>query len=104
MQFSTGKQGDATVLRVSGELDAVSVVELRPTLDKLVEEKAKRILVDLSELRLIDSSGVGAIVSLFRRVRTHGGTVELVGVQDQPLAIFRLLKLDRVLFAANAVT
>jgi anti-sigma B factor antagonist len=101
MQFSTSSQGDSVVLRIGGELDAVSVVELRSTLDKLVDEKHMKIVVDLSGLRLIDSSGVGSIVSLFRRVRAYGGTVELRGVQDQPLAIFRLLKLDRVLFAAD---
>ncbi len=103
MQFSTSSQGDSVVLRIGGELDAVSVVELRPTLDKLVDEKHMKIVVDLAGLRLIDSSGVGAVVSLFRRVKAYGGKVELRGVQDQPLAIFRLLKLDRVLFAADAV-
>lgn len=89
------------VLRIAGELDAVSVVELRSTLDKLVDERHLKIVVDLSSLRLIDSSGVGAIVSLYRRVRAYGGSVELLGVQDQPLAIFKLLKLDRVLFATS---
>ncbi|HEX6835710.1 MAG TPA: STAS domain-containing protein, partial [Polyangia bacterium] len=62
----------------------------------LVAEKRPTITVDLSDLRLIDSSGVGAIVSLYKRMRALGAKVEVVGLKDQPLAIFRLLRLDRI--------
>jgi anti-sigma B factor antagonist len=88
--------GDETLLKIDGTLDAVTAPELRPTLDQLVTEGRKRITVDLSALRLIDSSGVGVLVSLFKRVRATGGEVMLVGLRDQPLAIFKLLRLDRV--------
>jgi anti-sigma B factor antagonist len=40
---------------------------------------------------------VGAIVSLYKRVRADGGDVFVVGLQGQPLSIFRLLRLDRIL-------
>src|SRR6266540_2953589 len=53
--------------------------------------------VDIGHLRLIDSSGVGALVSLYKRVKAKGGTVEIKGLRDQPAAIFKLLRLDRVL-------
>jgi anti-sigma B factor antagonist len=51
--------------------------------------------VDLSELRLIDASGVGALVSLYKRVRENGGEVSFIGVRAQPLVVFKLLRLDR---------
>jgi anti-sigma B factor antagonist len=89
-------RGDETTLRIEGLLDAVSTAELRPIIESVVAEKRGRVIVDLSSLRLIDSSGVGAIVSLYKRVRADGGEVTVVGVRGQPLAIFRLLKLDRV--------
>jgi anti-sigma B factor antagonist len=88
------EDGDTAVLSVRGELDALSAPELRPAVDALVEGDKKRITVDLSELRLIDSSGVGALVSLYKRVRAQGGDVRFVGVKDQPLVIFKLLRLD----------
>jgi anti-sigma B factor antagonist len=96
MTFSRTDNGDETVLRIEGALDAVTAPEIRPTLDALVAERRRRVVVDLSALRLIDSSGVGAIVSLYKRVRANGGAVSVVGLRDQPLAIFRLLRLDRV--------
>ena len=51
---------------------------------------------DLSNLKLIDSSGLGALISLYKQARSNGGTVSFVGVADQPLVLFKLLKLDRV--------
>jgi anti-sigma B factor antagonist len=100
MIFSTQDEDGATVLRIGGELDAVSVTEIRPVIDSLVEKQPPRVVVDLADLRLIDSSGVGSIVSLYRRVRAQGGTLTVRGLRHQPLEIFRLLRLDRVLTGA----
>ncbi len=96
MGYTRTDDGDDTTLTIDGTLDAVTAPELRPVLDALVAENRKKIVVDLASLRLIDSSGVGVLVSLFKRVRAYGGEVNLVGLRDQPLAIFKLLRLDRV--------
>jgi len=53
------------------------------------------VVFDLKDLTLIDSSGVGAIVSLFKRDRMLGGAVKIAALANQPKEIFRLLKLDR---------
>jgi anti-sigma B factor antagonist len=97
MTFSRSDTGDVTILRIEGALDAMSTPELRPVIDAIVADKRPRVDVELSGLRLIDSSGVGAIVSLYKRMRAQGGQVAVRGLRDQPLAIFRLLRLDRVL-------
>jgi serine/threonine-protein kinase RsbW len=95
-EFSQSDDGEETVLRISGILDAVTAPDIRSTIERLIEERRTPITVDLSALRLIDSSGVGVIVSLYKRSKEFGGTVRVAGLKDQPLAIFRLLKLDRV--------
>jgi anti-sigma B factor antagonist len=97
MIFTTNIEGGTVTLNITGELDAVSVPDLRPVLDDLISKGHKKIVIDLSGLRLIDSSGVGAIVYLFRKLRAVGGTVSVKGAADQPLAILRLLKLDQIL-------
>jgi anti-sigma B factor antagonist len=88
------EEGIASLL-VSGELDALSCMELRPVLDELAEQGHCDVTVDLSQLDLIDSSGIGVLVSLYKRVRANGGGVRFVGVHAQPLTIFKLLRLDR---------
>jgi anti-sigma B factor antagonist len=84
------------ILRVHGDLDALSSPELRGKLDDLTRNQGCAIKVDLSEVELLDSSGVGFLVSLYKRARANGGSVRVVGVAAQPLSIFKLLHLDRV--------
>jgi anti-sigma B factor antagonist len=96
MNFSRVDKDDETVLAIEGVLDALTVPEIRPTIDALVEQKRMSVVVDLTSLRVIDSSGVGVIVSLYKRCKAFGGVVRVAGVQAQPLAIFKLLRLDRV--------
>ncbi|MFO0757398.1 MAG: STAS domain-containing protein [Byssovorax sp.] len=96
MKFTRKDEGDETTLSIEGTLDAVTAPDLRTVVDDIVNEQRKSVTLELSALRLIDSSGVGVIVSLFKRVRANGGQVRIQGLRDQPRAIFRLLRLDRV--------
>jgi anti-sigma B factor antagonist len=102
MTFSISvTDGGAMRLAIEGELDAVTVAELRLEIEKLLAKRPNRVEVDLSSLRMLDSSGVGALVSLYKRVRATGGEVVVIGLRDQPLAIFRLLRLDRVMLGSG---
>jgi anti-sigma B factor antagonist len=94
--YSRTDNGDETTLRIDGTLDAATAPDLRAVVDQIVDEQRMNVTLELSGLRLIDSSGVGVIVSLFKRVRANGGQVRIQGLRDQPRAIFRLLRLDRV--------
>jgi anti-sigma B factor antagonist len=96
MNHSLVQDTGTTLLRLGGELDALSCPELRPVLDRLAQQEKCSITVDLSDLRLIDSSGVGVLVALYKRVRANGGDVRFAGVTAQPLVIFKLLRLDHV--------
>ena len=88
---------------IEGELDAVTVSDLRVAVERILSGEKRDVCVDLSRLRMIDSSGVGAIVSFYKRLRALGRRVTIEGARDQPLAIFRLLRLDRVLLAPELV-
>ncbi len=83
-------------LELDGALDALTTPDIRPIFDKVLADGRRRVTVDLAKVTMIDSSGVGAIVSLFKRVKADGGVVLVVGAKDQPLAVLKLLKLDRV--------
>ena len=102
MLLHFGTENGSSVLGIEGELDALSVVELRAIIDRIGKDRPPHVVVDLSRLRLIDSSGVGALVALFKVIRAYGGDMVVDGVRDQPLAILRLLRLDRVLVRETA--
>jgi anti-sigma B factor antagonist len=94
--FDITRADHETSLVIRGSLDINSAPQLAEAIDKLVIAKVKRVNVDLSALDLIDSSGVAALVKLYKGIRGHGGHVEMTGARDQPLAIFKLLRMDKV--------
>ncbi len=96
MRFTRADSATETFLRIEGGLDLESAPQLRATFDAIVAAQPRHVVLELDALTLLDSSGVGAIVSLFKRVNGAGGTVVVKGVQGQPLAVCKLLKLDRV--------
>ena len=97
LKLTRADDSDLTRLRVEGSLDANTAPELREVIEAVIEAKRMRVQVDCSALRLIDSSGVGALVALYKRLKQYGGSLQILGLRDQPLAILKLLRLDRIL-------
>src|SRR2546423_6961144 len=79
--FDRIDKGDETVLSIEGAFDALSAPKVRGALDAVVAEQRPEVAVDLSQLTSIDSSGIGAVVSLYKRVRAQGGRVHVRGLR-----------------------
>jgi anti-sigma B factor antagonist len=94
--YEVSRSIDATRLVVRGSLDINTAPALAEEIDKIIETKPAKVNVDLAPLDLIDSSGVAALVKLYKGVRSAGGSIAISGARDQPLAIFKLLRMDRV--------
>ena len=82
------------MIKLSGEMDAQGCSEIRPELEKITEQKQPHVVVDISSVSFIDSSGIGAIVFLFKRLKEQSRTMEIVGVQGQPKELMLLLRMD----------
>jgi len=96
LTFTTSNAEDGAVrLCIKGELDILTVSELRETITTLVALAPRLVEVDLSGLRMIDSTGIGALIALTKGVRAAGGNVTVTGLNGQPQMIFKLLRLDR---------
>jgi anti-anti-sigma factor len=83
-----------TRLHLEGALDAQTGSEARHIFDSVVAARPRRVFVDLAALTILDSTGVGLLVALCKRVRAEGGDVAVVGAVEQPLMVIRLLKLE----------
>lgn len=94
--FDIERTNDETKLTIRGSLDINSAPALGEQIDKIVATRPVKVIADLHALDLIDSSGVAALVKLYKGVRGVGGLVTIVGARDQPLAIFKLLRMDKV--------
>ena len=97
MNYKTEAKGDIMVIYVREErLDAHNSDELKHEMQRLFEEGDKNILVDLKDVRFIDSSGLGALVSGFKNAISHQGNLKLSTLQPQVKSMFELTRLHRV--------
>jgi anti-sigma B factor antagonist len=76
VRFETTPDGDTTVA-VTGEVDLYTAPRLREQLDEAIESGSQRLIVDLSELDFIDSTGLGVLVGALKRARQGGGELTL---------------------------
>ena len=95
MEVDKDLSNDRIRFRIRGELDALSADSLRTPFTDVLND-AHHIELDLSDLQLIDSSGAGAIVWMYKQLRQRGASLTISGLRGQPRAIFELLGLDRV--------
>lgn len=94
--YDVVQSGTTATVTIQGTLDINSASAVGERIDQLVASRPTHVTVDLSGLDLIDSSGVAALVKLYKGVRSVGGTFTVTGARDQPLAIFKLLRMDKV--------
>ncbi|RII31472.1 MAG: anti-anti-sigma factor [Geobacter sp.] len=97
MDLKTEANGKLMVIFVREErLDAHNSEELKTEMNHLFETGTKDILIDLKEVRFIDSSGLGVLVSGFKNASTRQGSLRLCGLQNQVRSMFELTRLHRV--------
>ncbi|MFJ6784427.1 STAS domain-containing protein [Streptomyces yangpuensis] len=80
---------DRTILTVSGELDMDTAPLLTEWADA-IDLHGQTLVLDLSHVTFIDSSGLNVLLALRRRVGLAGGTLELVGLCEQALHLLDL--------------
>jgi anti-sigma B factor antagonist len=84
-----------TVVTVHGEIDVATSPTLREGLIDLVNGGATRLVLDLEAVDFLDSTGLGTIVSLLKRVRTHGGDLRLVCTEARIRRLFEITGLEK---------
>ncbi len=87
-------RGDTAVVTLSGELDIYTVGGFRDDIQEL-DPASTRIVIDLSDVTLVDSSGLGALVSLLNRSREGDGQLGLVCPQRRLRRVFEIAGLRR---------
>jgi len=95
MTFSLTKDKRGVVLvGVDGQLIVGNRQELKQKVLEALEGGAKKFVIDFSRTGYIDSSGLGVLVSLSKKIREQGGDLRLAGLNEDLQTLFELTKLD----------
>ncbi|MDQ2782483.1 STAS domain-containing protein [Lapillicoccus sp.] len=96
LDITTSVNDGLTVVRVEGEVDVYTAPQLRERLDAEIEAGRHDLVVDLSGVGFMDSTGLGVLVGRLKQIRVHDGTMRLVCAHDRVLKVFVITGLDKV--------
>ena len=94
MSYTASRQDDITVIRSEGQLTVNNRQELKTLVAERLEQGDRRFVLDFGETGYIDSSWLGALVTIAKQVRERGGDLRLGGLNDDLRQLFELTKLD----------
>lgn len=97
MKNPTTEQDKQRVLPITGQFDAMAVKKLRPSFSDIAEKEQRDVRLDLTNVSFIDSSGIGAIVFMYKRVAARDRTLTITGLHGQPLELIRFLRIDKTI-------
>ena len=91
MAFTTSKHPSGVlIVEVEGQLIVGNRQELKSTIQQALDNGERKLLVDFAKTGYIDSSGLGALVSISKKVREQGGELRLSGLNEDLRSLFEL--------------
>ena len=90
------KQDQVWIIRVDGEVDLYSSPAMRQELKKAIKAKVKAVLIDLSAVDYMDSSGVATLIEALQALKKSKNRLALVGAAQPVMQVLKFAKLDQV--------
>jgi anti-sigma B factor antagonist len=94
---ASSRSNGTAVVTVTGELDLYTAPQLQETLDAAIAGTPHELVVDLSDVSFVDSSGLSVLIRAHKRLRPVAGSVVIRGAADQVYMAFELTRLTKVL-------
>lgn len=96
LEYTDTSQNILTI-GLEGDMDALGCNQVRPSLEKIINTQNNKVLLDLTQVRFLDSSGIGVIVFLYKRLKAKGRALEIINVQGQPQEFMDLLRIGKAI-------
>jgi len=87
---------DVPVVKVTGEIDVYTAPEFKSAVNKAIDTGAVDLIIDLTNVSYMDSSGFGILLGATKRVRPKGGTINLLGCSEAITRMLRITRLDTI--------
>jgi anti-sigma B factor antagonist len=83
------------ILPLEGEIDLHISPQIAVALREIIQEKPRKVVVDLSKVGYIDSSGLAVLIEGMQKVEAYGGKLYLVALRENVRAVFETMRLDQ---------
>ncbi len=89
-------EGKYLIISLRGELDVESSQEMKSEVRKLISSEAPNVVIDLTNVNYVDSSGLGTLIALQKDARFNGGSLSIVGASQQIRRVMKMTNLDKL--------
>ena len=86
----------ANVLTLNGEIDLHVSPDVERVLTSIISKRPRHVMVDLSGVTFIDSSGLAVLIHALQNIQEYGGKLLLSGITEDVRSIFEMARLDQV--------
>ena len=94
MGLKLSEKGDLTLIRIGSQLIVGNRQQLKETELEQLERGSRKFIVDFSKTDYIDSSGLGVLVTLSKKIREEGGELSLAELSEDLRILFELTRID----------
>lgn len=85
-----------TVCHIDGEIDINSSPAIKKSFDKLISQKTPKIVINLSKVTYVDSSGLATLVEMLKNMKSYGGRMRLASMSPKIKSLFEITKLEKL--------
>ena len=96
LQITVRRSGDVAIIDLAGEVDAYTSARFREVMMDIIEDGGEKLVVGLTRVDYIDSSGLGALVGGLKRTSERNGRIILICDRSQVRKVFEITGLEKV--------
>ncbi|OQY10444.1 MAG: hypothetical protein B6I28_01025 [Fusobacteriia bacterium 4572_132] len=82
-------------IEIDGEVDVYTSIELKKALNEAIDKGAKKMLINLDKVTYMDSSGLGVLVAILKKIRKEQGNLKLLKLTENVKKIFEITRLTK---------
>ncbi len=97
MEMTSVNKDGKMICCLAGEIDHHSIASVRNSIDRLIDTNRPKVLIlDLSEIAFMDSSGLGLVLGRYRKMKESGGELFLCNTSERTMKILKMAGVDRI--------
>ena len=102
MELNICKEKNYLIIKIVGRLDISNTAQFKSEVSESIED-AKIVILELSELEFMDSTGLGSIISILKIISKNGGNIFVANLQEKPRILFEITRANRIFDIYNSL-
>jgi len=96
MSVKTENKSGLMICRVEGEIDINTAPDIKKAFEKILAKREPKVVVNLSKVTYVDSSGLATLVEILKNMRSYGGKLKLTNLSPKIRSLFEITKLEKL--------